>query len=360
MASKHGRKGKEYWAADFVMEYPDGRRERIRKKSPVQTKRGAEAYERQLREELLNRRTRKDVPLFRDFAKMFLENYAEVRNRPSEVRMKRSTFRHHLGPRFGNMRLDRIDAEAIEAYAAKKLAEGKSAKTINHHLTMLRKTLVKASDWGYLHSVPKVTWLKTVDPEFDFYDFEEADRLVKAADPEWRTMILTALKTGMRVGELLVLQWDCVDLVAGRVVVRRSDWRGHVGPPKNRRTREIPLSPMLLEALKAHRHLKGDLVFCPDGEGGRPFRENELRRPLYRASRRAGLRRIGWHVLRHTFASHLVMRGVPLKAVQELLGHSTMEMTMRYAHLSPDVRRDAVTRLDEPHDSGKTAEGEGG
>src|SRR5882762_7301135 len=70
--------------------------------------------------------------------------------------------------------------------------------------------------------------------------------------------------------------------------------------------------------------------------------------PIWRACKRAGLRPISWHVLRHTFASHLVMRGVPLKAVQELLGHATIEMTMRYAHLSPDARRDAVGVLDLP------------
>jgi len=64
--------------------------------------------------------------------------------------------------------------------------------------------------------------------------------------------------------------------------------------------------------------------------------------PILRACKRAGLRPISWHVLRHTFASHLVMRGVPLKTVQELMGHATIEMTMRYAHLSPDVRRNAV------------------
>ena len=316
MASLHGRDGKKYWAADFVMEYPDGRTERIRKRSPVQTKRGAEEFERQLRGKLLIGKGQKEVPLFRDFVPQFLEHYVEVKNKPSEVRMKRSTFQNHLVPRFGNMRLDRIDAEAIEKYASAKLSDGKSPKTINNHLTMLRKTLAKAADWGYLITVPKVTWLRYPDPEFDFFDFEEAERLLAGADPEWRTMILTALKTGMRVGELLALQWDSVDLVAGRIVVRRSDWRGHVGTPKNGKSREMPISPVLLEALKAHRHLKGEMVFCPDGEGGRPFKENELRRPLYRACKKAGLRRIGWHVLRHTFASHLVMRGVPLKAVQ--------------------------------------------
>lgn len=76
------------------------------------------------------------------------------------------------------------------------------------------------------------------------------------------------------------------------------------------------------------------------------WKKNEVKHPLWRACRKAGLRQIGWHVLRHTFASHLVMRGAAMKVVQELLGHATIEMTMRYAHLSPDVPRQAVKLLD--------------
>src|SRR3954471_6115379 len=76
------------------------------------------------------------------------------------------------------------------------------------------------------------------------------------------------------------------------------------------------------------------------------LKKNEVNHPLWRATRRAGLRRIGWHVLRHTFASHLAMRGVPLKAIQELLGHASIVTTMRYAHLAPHVARDAVRLLD--------------
>src|SRR5712672_1495501 len=81
--------------------------------------------------------------------------------------------------------------------------------------------------------------------------------------------------------------------------------------------------------------------------------------PIWRACKRAGLRPISWHVLRHTFASHLVMRGVPLKAVQELMGHATIEMTMRYAHLSPDVRRSAVQLLDHGNAGGVRIQGAG-
>ena len=82
--------------------------------------------------------------------------------------------------------------------------------------------------------------------------------------------------------------------------------------------------------------------------------ENECKHPLWRTCRRAGLRIIGWHSLRHTFASHLVMRGAPLKAVQELLGHADIRMTMRYSHLSPSVRRDAVALLDSSTSSSRS------
>ena len=129
-------------------------------------------------------------------------------------------------------------------------------------------------------------------------------------------------------------------------MVRRSLTRGVVGPPKGKRSREIPLSPEALGTLKRHRHLRGELVFC--GQAGGFLTKNEARCILQRSCKSAGLRPIGWHSLRHSFASHLVMKGVSLKAVQELLGHTTIQMTMRYAHLSPTVHREAVRALDDP------------
>ena len=128
-----------------------------------------------------------------------------------------------------------------------------------------------------------------------------------------------------------------------RIIVRRAVARGLIGTPKNGKAREVPLSDQAAAALGDHPG-RGDLVFCaPDGA---MLTRGSTKWPLRRALARAGLRSIGWHCLRHTFASHLVMRGAPLKSVQELLGHSTIEMTMRYSHLSPDARRDAVRLLD--------------
>ncbi|WP_228530701.1 MULTISPECIES: site-specific integrase [Myxococcaceae] len=155
------------------------------------------------------------------------------------------------------------------------------------------------------------------------------------------------------------MRWEDVDLVAGRLVVRRTVWRGHFGSPKGGRSREVPLNARALDALQAHPHLRGPFVFC---DAARTYLKNDtVRSALLRACRRAGLREVGWHTLRHTFASHLVMRGAVLKSVQELLGHASLEMTMRYAHLSPDVRRDAVGLLDggaQGHIRGTRAEGD--
>ena len=181
-------------------------------------------------------------------------------------------------------------------------------------------------------------------PEFDFLDFVETSRPVEAADPDWYVMILTGLRAGLPQGELIGLRWEDVDLVARRLVVRQAIVRGMVGTPKSGKKREVPLSPELRDALKSHRHRRGAYVFC--SVDGSPFTKGATKWPLWRSCRRAGIRRIGWHCLRHSFASHLVMRGVPLKAVQELMGHATIDMTMRYAHLSPDVKRDAVGVLD--------------
>ena len=273
---------------------------------------------------------------------------SEATNKHSSVKAKRQILRDHILPAMGSRPVSSIDYAAIEDFKVATLKKV-GHKTVNNVLTVLRRMLSVAVKRKLIESVPEIEWLKAPKPDFDFLDFHEADRLIAAArgDGEWGTMIVVAARTGLRQGELLGLRWEDVDLVAGQLLVRQAIVRGRVTTPKSHKPREVGLSMEAEAALRAHRHLRGPLVFCdPDG---RPLTNGACKHPLWRACRKAGLRRIGWHVLRHTFASHLVMRGASLSQVQELLGHATIAMTMRYAHLSPKSKRDAVRLLDAGH-----------
>lgn len=350
---------KKFFMIDVVFKHPDGHTERVRKVSPVQSRRGAEQHERNIRQAPLEgtygkKEEQEEVPTLATFSDEFISVYAKVENKESEVETKKRLLRVHLIPFFGRRRLDEIGVELIAKYKAEKLKADYDPKTINNHIGVLRKLLVVALQWGRIEKLPATKWLLRVPPcDFDFLSFEEAPRVIKAADAAWQTMVIVGLRTGLRIGELIALRWEDVDLVAGRLVVRRSLSGKKIDTPKNHRTREVPLSDEALRALKAHRHLRGELVFC--NEAGGMLTRHACKWPLWAACKRAGLRLVGWHVLRHTFASHLVMRGAPLKAVQELLGHADIKMTMRYAHLSPDARRDAVRLLDSPFYGNPTA-----
>ena len=339
---------REGWMIDVQAIGKDGRLRRVRKITPTQTRRAAEKFEHQIRAELMEADDREvpalpEAPRFAAFAEQFVSTYAVTNNKHAEVISKRKILRVHLVPAFGDLRLDQVGLAEIEEFKAGKLTAGLAKKTINNHLTVLRKLLSTAVEWRLLSMVPPIRWLRAPAGEFDFLTFEEADRLIVGAEKEWRAMVTIALRTGLRHGELIGLRWIDVDLGSGRLVVRQAVSEGVIDTPKNGRTREVPLCKQALDALR-DRPRNGQYVFC--ASDGSLLTHAQTRWPLKRALKNAGLRHIGWHSLRHSFASHLVMRGAPIKSVQELLGHCSIEMTMRYAHLSPDVRRDAVKLLD--------------
>jgi hypothetical protein len=118
-----------------------------------------------------------------------MATYATTNNKPSEQRSKEAILRVHLDPALGTLRLDAIGHEQVEGYKAKKLEEQLAPKTINNHLTVLRRMLVVAVEWGRLPAVPIVRWLRAPTPDFDFLTFEEAARLVATSDSEWRPMM---------------------------------------------------------------------------------------------------------------------------------------------------------------------------
>src|SRR5215203_451692 len=135
--------------------------------------------------------------------------------------------------------------------------------------------------------------------------------------------------------------------------VRRSDWNGEVTAPKSGRLRRVPMTKQLAKALSEHRHLRSTRVLCQDD--GVPLTRQMVQSRVKRAARKAGLSRNGVHVLRHTFCSHLAMRGAPARAIQEAAGHQDLGTTQRYMHLSPAAVDEAIRLLETPVETGTPA-----
>jgi site-specific recombinase XerD len=138
-----------------------------------------------------------------------------------------------------------------------------------------------------------------------------------------------------------------VNRVNGLLNIERQVWRGVVDTPKGGRGRSIPMTKKLGVALGAVRHLRGARLLLQDD--GNPLTAKVLRGWMKSAQRLAGLKATGnFHILRHTFCSHLAMRGAPAKVIQELAGHVHLSTTMRYMHLSPGHKEQAIRLLDLP------------
>jgi integrase len=293
-------------------------------------------------------REEKEVPTLEEFAPRFLDGHAKAnRMKPGGIAHKETVLRVHLIPHFGSRRLDTLSNEDVQRL--KHALREKSVKTVNNILTVLNTMLKKAVEWGVLERVPcSVRLLKTASGAVDFFDFDEFDRLVAAAkEVDWRAhlVVLLAGQAGLRSGEMRALSWADVNLEKRQLRVERGDWRGHISTTKGGRTRYVPLTLALTDALRGYRHLRGPLVLYRDD--GTPMRENTIRDLVDRAARRAGLREKGPHMLRHTFCSHLAMKGVPARAIQDLAGHQHLSTTQRYMHLSPAAIEGAIRVLEQ-------------
>jgi len=207
-----------------------------------------------------------------------------------------------------------------------------SAAAVNRPLALLRHLLRLAhEEWEVIKVVPRIRLEKEPQGRLRWLTQEEITRLLdvsaKSRNKELRAAVIVALNTGLRLGELLGLTWEGVDLSRG--VIR-------LEVTKSGRRREVPLNAESYDGL----------VSLNPKKSGRIFSTQSIRKAYESAVTNAKLDDVNFHTLRHTFASWAVMRGVSLKELQELLGHSSVAMTMRYAHLAPERLRSAVTRLE--------------
>jgi len=342
---------------DITFRWPDGSSFRERRRSPVTGKVASMRWGQAREADLLRKgkaaleppAKKKEVPTLAEFQERFIDGYAKAnRQKASTIHSKKGILRLHLIPPLGSTVLDAISNEDVQSLKA-GLAMHKP-KTVNGVLTVLSKLLHVAVDWGVIDRMPcTIKLLRVVTPEMKFYEEEQKARLVEAAgriDHRIVVMVLLGADAGLRCGEIISLRQSDVDLRRKQIHVQLSTWQGIEDAPKSGKGRIIPMSAALSEALEKNRHLRGDRVLHQDD--GRPVDANVLQNWMEQATRRAGLAPTGsLHILRHTFCSILAMKGAPAKAIQELAGHGTLTMTMRYMHLSPSARENAIRLLDD-------------
>jgi integrase len=345
------------WEIDIRVVTPDGTRQlRERRRSPLSSRsaamRWAEGRERTLFQRLMDpaqHTPRKEALTLRAFAPRFMDGHARAnRQKPSGIAAKEMILRVHLLPALGHKKLDAIKSEDVQRL--KRNLEAKSPKTVNNILAVLTVMLKKAVEWEVIERMPcTLKLLPVTKGSTKFYDFGEYERLVEAArilDPRTHLIVLLGGEAGLRCGEMIALEWTDVDLVNRQLCIRRSDWNGQVTTPKGGRLRHVPLTRRLAAALSEHRHVRSTRVLCQDDT--EPLTRQIVQTRAKRAARKAGLMHGGVHILRHTFCSHLAMRGAPARAIQELAGHMDLSMTQRYMHLSPAALDAAIRLLEQP------------
>lgn len=339
------RKIRNSWWVDFRIDHT-----RHRMRSPENSRPGALAFEALLRQKMArgeNIGLAGPVPTFATFSETWFRDYVLPNNKFSEQRKKRSILRRHLLPFFGRMRVDEITTHRVEQFKAHQVRNGVAGKSLTNQLTTLNKCLSCAHDWLDLRTKrPRVTWPKSSPMRTEFLSAEECDLLLDHSRGIVHELVLVALRTGMRQGELKGLQWNAIDWQNRSLTVRHSycDVRKVLESPKSNRERHIPLDAEVLTILYQRRQATG-FVFL---DGHQPFNSPRINGALASVCARAEMRRVTWHVLRHTFATSLAMRGVPLQIVQQLLGHSSVKTTERYAHVAPSMLRSAIDLLNAP------------
>jgi integrase len=257
----------------------------------------------------------------------------------------------HLIPAFGDSPLRLISREAAQRFLATKLQSGLSWKTVKHVRTIFGTILTAAEGWNLIQTNPvrKTRMPRRPRCERPTIALESVSQLLQTLAEPSRSLAWLLVLTGLRVGELLALRWQDVDLEAGFLRVRQTVYEGHFDEPKSRSSaRTVPLSSKVIEILSRRKPAVLDptrLIFAT--ASNTPLsRRNLLNRQLRPTSMGLGLVGINWHWLRHANATLHDSVGTPLGTVQALLGHSSPEITRAtYIHSVPADAKNAVEKV---------------
>jgi integrase len=325
------KRGNVYW-----IDYYDPNRKRVQESSESSSRRNAEKMLALRQSEILRGIYKQPVKIsLGEFGERYME-HAKA-NKRSWLRDEQML--KHLCEFFGKETpLSEVAPVQIEGYKIqrqRKIADS----TVNRELALLKRMFNLAIRWDLysgLNPVRKVKFFREFNNRLRILSPEEEEKLLPNAIPYLQDLIRFALNTGLRVGEIFSLRWSHVDLQRGILAVFASKTQTIREVPINSETRKV------LEAWKLNKKNNEDVFYNP--QTGKPF--VDLKTGFALACEKSGISDVTWHTLRHTFASRLVNRGVDIVTVKELLGHSSISVTMRYAHTNIESKRAAVEKLD--------------
>ncbi len=272
---------------------------------------------------------------FDEFGKIYIENYAKLNKRS----WKDDVFTVDLlNKSFGTMLLQENNPLDIEKFRSKRLSEGVSKLRVNRNLAIMKKMFNLAIDWGYAQANPvrRVRFFSEYENLKErVLTSEEETRLLAACAPYLKSIVITALNTGMRRGEVLGLKWSQISLPQRLIRVERT---------KSGKVRFIPINDFLFHEFQRLARANGSAEYVFLNPRNRK-RLVDTSTGFDTANKRAHITGLRFHDLRHTFASRLVARGVDLITVKDLLGHHSVITTQRYTHSNADQKRRAVQAL---------------
>jgi integrase len=279
---------------------------------------------------------------FGQLAPVYLDYLPDhTRLKPSTIAYQRSVVYPTLVGAFGRVRLTNITRDAVLKHRASRIKAGRAVRTANGDVQQLKAMLDHAIDQGWLEDNPAagIPQLKEQKREKRWLRTEEIEEVLSVTEgSHLYGLILAGLHTGMRKAEMLGLVWPDVNFEQGyiRVLTRKNGTYRYVNLTD-------ALRPHLVDARAMHEKLEltHGHVFTYKS---RPI-THSVKHSLDRACRIAGVEPFGLHTLRHTFASHLAMAGVPQQIIQMILGHDDPRSTEKYIHLSPDSYRNASASL---------------
>jgi integrase len=303
-----------------------------------------------------------------EFLNDWLEQNARPRIKPRTYERFGELIRLHVVPRIGGVRLEKLSPAHVQGLLTEKRKQGLSAQTVVSIRNVIRAALNQALRWGLIaRNVATLVDAPRIERQpVRVLSGAEANRLLEVAKGErFEAIYSVGLALGLRRGELLGLTWQDVDLDGAHLRVLRSLQRisgklqfTETKTPKSRRT--LPLPQYAVRALRAHRvhqleerlaagsaWIDGGLDLVFSNRTGGPVEPVNLRRAYKRVLGRAGLPSIRFQDLRHSAASLMLAQGVPLKTIQEILGHSSIAVTSGfYAHLGEQLKREAADAMD--------------